>query len=208
MSRARFLREIVFPDSLAKPGPSIRAGDFAEILIADYVEYVLDFWVPRGKYSEKASRNESVKGIDIVGFRVISASGNSPQDVLIAFEAKAHLSATPYVKRLQDALDASSEDYLRRATTLHAIKRRLLRDGRPDAAQVIERFQNLADRPYIYRSGAAAVVSDEAFDSTLIQSTTMVSGHSDPTNLELMVVRGADLMRLVHSLYDIAADEA
>jgi len=46
-SRADYLREIKLPDEKAAPGPSIRAGDFGEILVADYVEYILDFWVPR-----------------------------------------------------------------------------------------------------------------------------------------------------------------
>jgi len=72
LSRADYLTQLVFPDKSAKPGPGIRAGDFAELLISDYVEYLLGYWVPRGKYAEKASRDESVKGVDILGFRLTS----------------------------------------------------------------------------------------------------------------------------------------
>jgi hypothetical protein len=39
-SRAQYLNDIKFPDAKATPGPSIRSGDFAEILIADYLEYI------------------------------------------------------------------------------------------------------------------------------------------------------------------------
>ena len=38
LTRAQFLTERKFPDAVAAPGPSIRSGDFAEILIADFIE--------------------------------------------------------------------------------------------------------------------------------------------------------------------------
>jgi hypothetical protein len=41
LSRAEYLTQLVFPDKTAAPGPGIRAGDFAELLISDYVEYLL-----------------------------------------------------------------------------------------------------------------------------------------------------------------------
>src|SRR5690625_2792005 len=49
-SRAEYLNEIKFPDSSLAPGPSIRAGDFSEILVSDYMEYILEYWVPRTRY--------------------------------------------------------------------------------------------------------------------------------------------------------------
>jgi hypothetical protein len=53
LSRADFLKRIKFPDRSTAPGPSIRSGDLAEILVADYVEFVLEFWVPRTRYCNK-----------------------------------------------------------------------------------------------------------------------------------------------------------
>jgi hypothetical protein len=52
-SRTGYLNEIIFPDKHVAPGPSVRAGDFAELLVSDYLEFLLGYWVPRGKYSEK-----------------------------------------------------------------------------------------------------------------------------------------------------------
>lgn len=46
LSRAEYLTQLVFPDKSAAPGPGIRAGDFAELLISDYVEHLLGYWVP------------------------------------------------------------------------------------------------------------------------------------------------------------------
>ena len=42
-SRKEYLNNIKFPDCSLPPGPSIRAGDFGEILIADYLEFLSNF---------------------------------------------------------------------------------------------------------------------------------------------------------------------
>ena len=198
----------MFPDKSAAPGPGIRAGDFAELLISDYVEHLLGYWVPRGKYAEKASRDESVKGVDILGFRLTNPSASTPTDTLLAFEVKAQFSGGKYNGRLQTAIDDSSRDYLRRAMTLNATKRRLRQAGEHDKALLVQRFQNLSDQPYIYRSGAAVVLSDTAYDESLLQSATKIAEHENAANLELIVVRGKELMKLVHALYERAAHEA
>ncbi len=208
LSRSEYLIHLVFPDKSNPPGPAVRAGDFGELLISDYIEYLLGYWVPRGKYAEKASRDESVKGVDIIGFLQTSPPAFSPTDSLLSFEVKAQLSDTKYDGRLQTAIDDSSKDYLRRAITLNATKRRLLHSGQQDKALVVQRFQNLADQPYVYRSGAAAVLSESAYDKALIEQTTTVANHGNASNLELMIIRGSELMKLVHALYERAANEA
>jgi hypothetical protein len=208
LSRAEYLTQLIFPDKSVAPGPGIRAGDFAELLVSDYVEHLLGYWVPRGKYAEKSSRDESVKGVDILGFRLAAPPSPAPTDTLLAFEVKAQFSGGKYTGRLQTAIDDSSKDYLRRAMTLNATKRRLRHAGQHERALVVQRFQNLSDHPYVYRSGAAAVLSDSAYDEALLQRSTKVAGHQNVKNLELIVIRGKDLMRLVHALYELAANEA
>ncbi|MCG7988308.1 MAG: DUF1837 domain-containing protein [Candidatus Thiodiazotropha weberae] len=210
LSRKDFLTNLVFPDRSEAPGPAIRAGDFAEVLVSDYLEYFSGYWVPRDKYSEKAVRNESVKGADVVGFHLTdgNAESNNPEDVFIAFEVKAKLRANTYEGTLQDAVNHSEKDSLRKALTLNAAKRRLIRQGRDNEALLVQRFQNPTDHPYSYRSGAAAVISDESYDSEKIALETDVSEHSNANQLDLLVIHGADLMDLVTALFDRAADEA
>jgi hypothetical protein len=43
-TRAEYLVDLKFPDEKVAPGPSIRVGDFAEIMVADYIEYKLGYW--------------------------------------------------------------------------------------------------------------------------------------------------------------------
>ncbi|MDB5608807.1 MAG: hypothetical protein JWP25_5707, partial [Bradyrhizobium sp.] len=107
-SRSEYLLEIVFPDQTKAPGPGVRAGDFAELLVADYIEFLLGYSVPRFKYAEKWSRNESVKGVDIVGFKLMSPPNFDSTDSLLAFEIKAQLTGNHCTERLQVAIDHSS----------------------------------------------------------------------------------------------------
>lgn len=207
LSRRDYLLELVLPDSKMPPGPGIRSGDFTEILVSDYLEFILGYWVPRQKYAEKAVRNESVKGVDVLGFHQLDPGAPSLDDVLITFEVKAKLTGKKYDGYLQDAIDDSSKDYLRQGYTLNAIKRRLLASG-DQRALIVKRFQNISDHPYIYKSGAAAVLTDEVFDPTEISNSTSTAKHVNSGQLELLVIRGQELMDLVRALYEIAADEA
>lgn len=207
-SRAEYLVDLKFPDEKNAPGPSIRAGDFSEIIVADYIEYKLGFWCPRQlRYDFKWNRNESAKGCDVMGFRFVADGAPNPNDELFVFESKAKFSGNEPVNRLQDAVDDSAKDRLREAMTLNAFKQRYLERKEAEAAQKIERFQDEADRPFKRISGAAAVLSDHLFDENLIQTTT-VAGHFNADNMKLVIVTGATLMGLVNALYGRAANEA
>ena len=208
LSRSEYLTQLIFPNKSVAPGPGIRAGDFAELLISDYIEYLLGYWVPREKYAGKSSPDESIKGVDILGFRQHAAPAISVTDTLLAFEAKAQLSDSKYTDRLQTAIDDSSKDHLRRAMTLNATKQRLRKAGQADNVLLVQRFQNPADHPYIYLSGAAAVLSDSAYDEAAMQKQTSIVNHQNAPNIQLVVIRGNELMKLVHALYERAASEA
>jgi len=204
MSVRQYLNQYVFPHKTNPPGPSIRSGDFAEFLISDYLEFILGYWVPREKYSDKASTDESVKGVDILGFYQADPSSATPNDMLLAVEVKASFSAKVYKGQLQSAVDDGSKDlYLRQGFTLNATKRRLLRAGKTTEVSRIARFQNLADQPYRYYSGAVAVLSNAAFNPAELIKTE-ANSHSNQAKLGLMVVRANLVMKLVHELYDRA----
>jgi hypothetical protein len=206
MSRQEYLVNMKFPDAQKAPGPSIRSGDFAEIIVADYIEYKLGYWCPRHRYDLKWVRNESTKGCDVLGFRFISDGSINPNDELFIFESKAGLTGSP-VNRLQDAVTDSTKDTFREGMALNALKQRYLDRGDTAKAKKIERFQNETDKPFKRVNGAAAILSDNVFDESLIQQTT-ISTHHDSENLKLLVVKGNALMALVTALYERAANEA
>jgi len=206
-TRSEYLNKIKFPDPKAAPGPSIRAGDFGEVLVADFLEYLYGYWVPRTRYGDKTIRNESTKGSDIIGFQIVEDGKNSPNDALAIFEAKAQFTGSKAKARLQDAVDDSAKDITRKAESLNAIKQRLHYRNELDKAQKIERFQNEVDHPYKETYGAVALFENTLYDQGLT-SSTVSSAHPHAGNLTLIVIKGDQMMPLVHELYRRAADEA
>jgi len=206
-SHAKYLNTIKFPDPQKTPGPSICAGDFGEILVADYLEYQLGYWVPRTRYGDKTIRNESTKGCDIIGFHIIQDDKMSLKDELAIFEAKTQFSREIEHSRLQDAVDGSGKDVIRKAESLNAMKQRLYDKKKFNEAEKIDRFQNEVDHPYKSVYGAVALFEDKLFDKNLISSTDTTS-HPHSGDLVLIVIKGEQMMELVHELYRRAADEA
>jgi hypothetical protein len=212
LSRKDYLSQLVFPSMTGAPGPSIRAGDFAEILVADYFEYTLHWRVPRTRYRAKAVPNESVKGSDFLAFGITAATDlpgqkYSVDDVLMSVEVKAQFSGTSANPRLQDAVNDSAKDRLRRAYTLNAMKQRLRLDEDGDGVALVRRFQSEADHPFKSQYTATAVYCESVYDAAVVGATS-VAEHPDKENLTLIVLKGEQMMTLVHQLYEVAASEA
>lgn len=208
-SRRDFLLEYVFPSRTSKLGPAVRSGDFVEILVSDMLEHQYGYWVPRTRHSGKVVRDESPRGTDILGLKFASrvANGWSPQDVLLVCEAKGQLTGKKPQARLQDAVNDSVKDALRKSESLVAAKRRLLQENRIADARRIARFQDPLERPYLEHAGAAATFCSSVFDEGVIRATDC-SQHPNQENIMLIVVHAATLMKFVNSLYERAADEA
>ncbi|MYM88928.1 DUF1837 domain-containing protein [Rugamonas sp. FT82W] len=211
ISRKDYLLDKKFPakkpaDKSEKTGPATRSGDFAEILVADYISVKLKYWVPRVRYEFKVNRNTSEHGADVMGMK-FNQNKSSPKDELLVFEVKATLSGSKKVNRLQDAINHSDKDRLRVGESLNAVRQRLQLKNRHVEADYILRFQSPKDDPYVMKYGAAAVITDSAFDSELIAACD-TKLHKNRHKLQLCVINGADMMKLVHNLYERAADEA
>lgn len=207
MSYAEFLRQIKFPDKSNAPGPSLRSGDFGEILVADYMEFILGYWSPRTlRYQDRWNRNDSTKGCDIIGFKFASDQPHHQNDELFIFESKSGMTKTDH-NRLQDAIDDSVKDMVREAMTLNALKQRMLGRGEMEQAARVQRFQNQAARPFRRINGAAAILDDVVFEETDLAASN-ASAHPNAGQLRLIVIKGPSLMKLVHAIYERAADEA
>lgn len=218
LSRSDYLHTIKFPSSVSNLGPGIRAGDFGEILVADYLEWLLGFWVPRVRWSSKVIRDESPKGSDIIGFRFEEDNKISKKDVMVIFEVKTMFSASK-INRLQDAINDSAKDNIRIDESLNYIKQRLLESSNIDQAGKIDRFQNPVDIPYVDIFGAAAIISENFYKVSELTTSDCMSvpkskkskvliPHPKIDRLTLLVIKGKSMMGLVNELYRRAADEA
>jgi hypothetical protein len=205
-SRTEYLKNLKLPTDSKGLGPGTRSGDFGEILVADYLEFMAGYWIPRTRYDSKVIRNESTKGSDVVGFKFVG-DVESPDDTLSIFEVKTQFSGATPLPKLQEAINDSIKDELRKGESLNAIKQRLLDKQRLEEAKKVARFQNFVDRPYKDIQGAAALFSANVYDPQTVTSVS-VNGHPGKDNLTLLVIRGSDMMNLVHKLYERAANEA
>ncbi len=207
MSNSDYLLKHKFPDGESRLGPSIRSGDFAEILVADYLEFLLNYYVPRTRYDRKTIGNESTKGSDILAFKQENKDVTSKNDELVVYEVKARLSENKPNNTLQKAIDDSSKDEVRLAESLNGAKQRLFDKGETRAVKIIARFQQGVDYPYQTIYGAAAVMTDSSCCiETLAESSTDEHAHKE--QLKMIVIKGPELMSLVNKLYERAANEA
>lgn len=204
LERDEYLREIKFPDALTRPGPSVRSGDFTEILVADYVQYVLNYIVPRTRYDRKVNRNSSTMGSDLIGYKC--GEKISADDEMIVFEVKATASEVnpASVARLQKAVDDSNKDVLRLAETLNAVFQRLIDRNNYEEAKRVQRFQNSSDNPYRRVYAAAAVHSNKSYSERLLQTVSTLH-HNDP-DLNLIVIHCDKLMEFIHQMYGRACE--
>ncbi|MGS0675959.1 Hachiman antiphage defense system protein HamA [Shewanella sp. 125m-1] len=202
-SNSDYLVAMKFPCKTKAPGPSIRAGDFAEILVADYLEFMCGYCVPRTRYDRKGVPNESTKGSDVLAFKQDAI--NDRNDELLVYEVKAKLSPG-YKAMLQVAIEDSKKDEFRIAESLNGIKQRMLDKQDMPGVQLVSRFQNSVESPYKRRFGAAAVCTDLAYD-TAKMSEANAEAHPNKDSLELIAIKGPSLMDLAHKLYERAANE-
>ncbi len=218
-NRAEYLNDLVFPDTTTHSGPATRSGDFGEILVSDYVEYMLGYWVPRTRFSERQNRSNPTQGVDVLGLKMLDPNNQSSDDELLIYEVKAKLTASAdneSKKRLEIAIKDSAKDFnVRNAEALNALKRYYNIRKQNDEVKKIQRFQNPTDNPYIELSGAAAIILTSAInDSYISQVNTSVCGknsnepHPNQSNLQLIIISGDNLMDLVHHLYERGANEA
>lgn len=205
-SKSEYLLTEKFPGEKKPPGPSIRAGDFAEILIADYLEFRRNFQVPRTRYERKAISDESTKGSDVIAFKKNHGIISSDDELLI-FEVKAKAGENSADNVLQTAINHSVKDEFRLAESLNAMKQRLLDKNDMNGVQLIDRFQREPDHPFKRSYGAAGVFSESSFNLIPFEKTSTLA-HPKQKNLELIVIHCKQLMPLIHALYKRAADEA
>ena len=183
MTKQEYLLSQKFPDAKEGFGPGTRSGDFAELLISDYLEFILGYVVHRERYKNKFNRSSSTQGTDVIGFKLYGTKP-SPNDELVTFEVKAQASGTEAKNRLQNAIDDSYKE-----------------KSNYEKASQVERFQNKPDRPYIEKYGAAAVHDTTTYSEDLIEKVKLKG-----SKRWMIVVKRDNLMNLVHRLYEVASN--
>lgn len=143
-------------------------------------------------------------GSDIIGLRFFDKN-ETEKDTIAVIESKASFKSKK--NGLQEAINHSVKDEKRLAESLNAMKQRYIETNNIENAKKVERFENPSDKPYTMLYGAAALFSNETYNEEFVR-TSDTSNHVDLHHLMLIVVKGDNMMNLVHELYRRAADEA
>lgn len=197
MEKEEWLLKNKFPSENVKPGPSTRAGDFGEILVADYIEFIESYYVPRTKFSNKINPNTSPQGSDVIGMKM--GKNPSSNDELYIIEVKTRATeCCEENNRLQNAIDDSSKDYERLGFSLSALKVRLIELGREEESLKVERFQNCSDNPFKIIFGASAIYTTEMIDIDKIKKIKIPEGKD---TMNLFIIHADKLMKFIHDLY-------
>ena len=185
-------------------GSSVRAGDFAEIIISDLLQFVEGLSVPRYKQVDRLNPNASDQGSDVVAYKIKDPNDPVKDDLLLIVEVKAKLTDPVRLEEvIENAAAHSKKDApdgdFRAPFSLRAFERRSRRAGDSLTASECRRLLNLTEYPLTVKRGSAAVVSLE--DVTALEGYSLESlGLSKDERL--IVVHGSKLMELVHSVYD------
>ena len=187
-----------------KRGPAVRAGDFAEIVVSDLLQFIEGLSVPRYKQIERTNPNISDPGSDVVAYKVDDPGNPQRDDLLLVVEVKAKLTGSVKLEEvIKNAGEHSKKDEpggdFRVPFSLKAIGKRSRAAGDDLTALECRRLMNLTEYPLTFKRGSAVMVSLE--DVTALEGYSLESlGLSKDERL--IVVHGSKLMELVHSVYD------
>ena len=180
-----YLREWVIPDV-----PQIIAGDFAEIVISDLVQFVEGYEVPRYKQHNRSDKNSSEHGTDIVAFKMKNPPSPSKFDELLAIEVKSRSSSTNLKGAISDAAKDSPKDRSRIAMTLAYYSKRSLNAKDDITSSELKRFMNASEHPF-----------KEAFAIAAIAGTDDVERHLEGLSASDLCVAEGETVFVIHKLH-------
>ena len=97
------------------------SGDFGEILVSDYLQYIEEYTVPRTRYDNKVNKDTSTQGSDVLGYKKDSLNAANDEVVVIEVKSSASNSSSSKAKsKLQEAVDHSDKDFERLSSSIVA----------------------------------------------------------------------------------------
>lgn len=189
-----YLADFVIPDA-----PEIRSGDFAEIVICDLLEFMENYAVSRYKHLDRADKNCSEHGSDVIAYRVTDSQHPRSSDELLVVEVKSRASTTNLKQAIIDAGADSMRDKARLAMTLDYHRCRSKQYGDSANADAMARFLNRGEHPCreIYAVGAIAGVKNVERHLGSAESKTL--GLAEGASV--YIVHKPKLMEMIHDLY-------
>jgi hypothetical protein len=198
-----YLRQYCVPQKDEPKGPSTRSADISEIIVSDLIQFIYGYTVLRGKFHNRANKNSSEQGTDVIGYRFeTDAEHPDAKDELIAVEVKASLSRTNLDILANAVKDSQEKDRGERLPrTLEFLRRKSVSSDNTKEAETITRFQSKSALPYKVVYGASAMTVDYCPDDGIILGITEES-LSLKSETGLFLIHGEKLMELTHMVFE------
>lgn len=206
VSKVDYLRRHTIPQYRCKDrgGPRIVPGDFAEILVADILQFVENYTVPRYKHVSRSNPYASEQGSDVIAYR-FAKGPNCPSsaDELIVMEVKSAVSGRSeraVGKRISEAIGGSvkDRDKVRDAMTLNYLMERSYIEGDITTANELKRFLNRGDHPWVDSFRSAVTFDTIALGSDEIEIEDLPA---DFPEIPLTLIKARDFLTLVKDVY-------
>lgn len=205
LTKKEYLEKMIFPNPRVAQGAATMSGEFGELLVYDYINYVLEYYVPRIRYFHKVNPNTPIHGSDVIGYKMGSYNRVSKNDKLLVAEVKTRSTISGNKTKactniVTDAITDSNKDRVRVGESLNAEKLKLLDKGRIKEAKIIERFQNKTDNPYILDFFAVAVMDNELYSDQVVLD--VVNSHSESIkSTNVLIIHSKELLLFLRDLY-------
>ena len=205
LTKQEFLEKNIFPNHQNSLGASTMSGEFGEILVYDYINFVLNYYITRTRYLEKVNPNMPVSGSDVIGYQVKNIDNPSRTDHLIVAEVKTRSSKSRNKNSLceetvENAIKDSIKDRVRIGESLNAEKRRLINRSRIEEARIVERFQNKTDNPFILDFFAVAVLDNELYSDQAVLDVVNRQ-HENIKSMNVLIILSKELKLFLRDLY-------
>lgn len=205
LAKKEYLEKMIFPDPNVPQGAATMSGEFGELLVYDYIDYVLKYYVPRVRYLNKVNPNTPIHGSDVIGYKIKIGNQPSKDDELLVAEVKTRSTVSgdktkACTKIVTDAITDSNKDRVRVGESLNAEKLKLLSRNRIEEANIVERFQNKTDNPYKLEFFAVAVMDNELYsDQVVLDVVNSQGGNIKSTNI--LIIHSKKLKLFLRDLY-------
>ena len=205
LTKKEYLEKRIFPNPEVTQGAATMSGEFGELLVYDYINYVLEYYVPRIRYFNKVNRNTPIHGSDVIGYKMGNYNKRSKYDKLLVAEVKTRSSISGNKTKactniVTNAITDSNKDRVRVGESLNAEKLKLLSRGRIKEANIVERFQNKTDNPYTLDFFAVAVMDNELYsDQVVLDVVNSQSENIKSTNV--LIIHSKELKLFLRDMY-------
>ena len=205
LTKKEYLEKMIFPNPEVSQGAATMSGEFGELLVYDYINYVLEYYVPRVRYFNKVNPDMPVPGSDVIGYKMENYNKGSKNDKLLVAEVKTRSTisgnkTTAITETITKAIKGASKDRVRVGESLNAEKSKLLTRGRFREAKIVERFQNKTDNPYNLDFFAVAVMDNELYSEQLILD--VINNQNENIKFtNILIIHSKELKSILRDLY-------